>query len=240
MVSEELFEGSTENGVKLKNPLTLDRVYLRNTLVPSILESGRLNKNYENLRLFEIANVYIKNQNGLPLEKLHLAGLVKHPKASFLEGKGTIEQIFKILGIKDFTFAKKDDGILGANIKMGGKKVGKIEKEGDEITFEIDLESLLLNTNPTKKYIKPSKFPPILEDIRVEIGKDFTFEEMKDKIMKISSIISEVSLLDVYQNKKTFHVVFLDKTRNLTSNDITPIRSKIYKMLEDQFEAKIG
>jgi phenylalanyl-tRNA synthetase beta subunit len=169
-----------------------------------------------------------------------LAGLIKHQNIGFPEGKGVIEQIFKILGITSFSFTKKDDGITGANIKIEGKRIGKIEKEGDEVTFEIDLQTLLLNAKAFKKYVKPSKFPPILEDIRVEIDKDFTFEQVKGKIMEISSLINDVSLLDVYQNKKTFHIVFLDKTRNLTSNDITPIREKIYKMLEDKFEAKVG
>src|SRR4029078_7840384 len=70
MVSEDLLEETPENSVTIKNPLTEDHIYMRRTLVPSLLEAARENKNRSELKLFELANVYIKKPKSLPDEKL--------------------------------------------------------------------------------------------------------------------------------------------------------------------------
>lgn len=240
MVAEELFDGPIDRAVGLKNPLTEDRSYLRNSLTPSILEVARLNKNRENLKLFEIANVYLKQPKGLPHEILHLAGIIKHDNATFFESKGVVEQVFHILGISDYSFSRREDGIDGAVIKFGKQKIGTIEIEGDETTFELDIQELLKYATSHKKYKEPTKFPPAIEDVRIEASPHYTFKEIADIISSQDDRVKEVSLLDVYQSKKTFRIVFMDRTKNLTAEDITPMREKIYKALEDNFKAKIG
>lgn len=240
MVSEALFDGPIDDAVSLKNPLTEDHAYLRNTLTPSILEVVRLNKNRETLRLFEIANVYIKQPKGLPQEILHLAGVIKHDKVTFYESKGVVEQVFRILGITNYGFKKRSDGIEGAFVTYNKAIVGGIEVEEEEATFELDIQELLKHATSHKKYKEPTKFPPAIEDIRIEVSPHYTFKEISDIISSQDERVGDVKLLDVYQNKKTFRVIFLDRTKNLTTEEITPMREKIYKALEKEFKAKIG
>lgn len=239
MVSEELFDGPVEDAVKLSNPLTEDHVYLRNSLTPSVIAATYSNKTRVEQKLFEVANVYIKKSSGLPHENLRLAVLIKKDGATFYDAKGTVEQILSILGIKDCSFAKKEDGIDGAILMIKEAVIGQIEI-GESVTLEIDLEKLLSIASDRKIYKEPAKYPPIIEDIRIEIPTAYTFSEIEKAIKDAGSLVHEVALLDVYKNKKTFRINFLDRTKNLTNEDIEPVRGAIFKILEKNFKAKIG
>ena len=72
MVSAELLEGPEEEAVRIQNPLTEDFAYLRKTLVPSLLKVISDNKKHHEIRIFELAKVYIKQSSGLPKENRHL------------------------------------------------------------------------------------------------------------------------------------------------------------------------
>ena len=239
MVSEELLEGPTDNAIRLKNPLTEDHVYLRRSLIPSVLQVLGENRKYESLQLFEIANVYLKKSKGLPDERLHLASVTSGSNINFQSAKGVVEQLFKLLGIKKFGFKKKDDGIEGALIEVNGKLIGQIEV-GETISLEIDLQLLLEYVSSKKTYIEPAKFPPIIEDVRVEIAPHYSFSKLSKSIKEVNELISDVTLLDVYKNKKTFRITYLNRMRNLTNEDVTPIRGQIESLLTSEFKAKIG
>jgi len=237
MVSEELLDGPIENAVKLKNPLTEDHAYLRRTLIPSLLRISCENKHYDSQKLFEIANVYIKRKTGLPEEKLHIAGVIKGEGATFYEAKGVVEQLFRILGIQKYSFEKKNDGIDGAWIKMNDKLIGQLDVE-DAIAFELDFTQLLLSASPEKNYIQPAKFPPIIEDVRIELASHYGFTKIEKAIKGVSELVH--SLLEVYENKKTFRITYLNRKANLKNDEITPIRQKVEDILTSKFKAKIG
>jgi phenylalanyl-tRNA synthetase beta chain len=238
LVTEELFDGPIENALKLKNPLTEDKTYLRNSLVPSVIDVANQNK-ANNLQLFEIANVYLKKNKGLPDEVLHLAVVVRKEKASFFDGKGIVESVAKILGITTISFEKKKDGIEGADIMLSGKNIGSIEADED-ITVEINVQELLKHANSKKIYKEPAKFPPLIEDVRVEIPAHYPFAKIEKALKESSELVHSISLLDVYKNKKTFRIVYLSRTRSLTTGDIQPIRKGIEDILTTQFKATLG
>lgn len=238
LVTEELFDGPIENALKLKNPLTEDKTYLRNSLVPSVIDVANQSKS-NNLQLFEIANVYLKKNKGLPDEVLHLAVVVRKEKASFFDGKGIVESVAKILGITTISFEKKKDGIEGADIILSGKNIGSIEADED-ITVEINVQELLKHANSKKIYKEPAKFPPLIEDVRVEVPAHYPFAKIEKALKESSELVHSISLLDVYKNKKTFRIVYLSRTRSLTTGDIQPIRKGIEDILTTQFKATLG
>jgi phenylalanyl-tRNA synthetase beta subunit len=192
-----------------------------------------------NLQLFEIANVYLKKNKGLPDEVLHLAVVVRKEKASFFDGKGIVESVAKILGITTISFEKKKDGIEGADIMLSGKNIGSIEADED-ITVEINVQELLKHANSKKIYKEPAKFPPLIEDVRVEIPAHYPFAKIEKALKESSELVHSISLLDVYKNKKTFRIVYLSRTRSLTTGDIQPIRKGIEDILTTQFKATLG
>jgi len=238
MVSEELFDGPIEKAISLKNPLTEDKAYLRNSLVPSVIQVANQNSNRDTLRLFEIANVYLKKANGLPDETLRLA-VVLSGNANFFDGKGVVEQIGKVLSIKNLTFNKKAEGIEGCDISIGPKHVGTIEAD-DVISIEIDMQALISEANSLKSYKEPAKFPPIIEDVRVEIPPHYHFSKIEKAIKELNELIYSVSLLDVYKNKKTFRITYIDRTRSMSNEDVEPIRKAVEELLISHFKATLG
>ncbi len=238
MVSEDLLEEAPENSVTIKNPLTEDHIYMRRTLVPSLLEAIRENKNRTLLNLFEIANVYIKKANSLPDEKLRLAGVIKEEKVDFLKVKGLIESLLHDLGIKNLEFTPAKSGAQGADIFIGKEYLGEIEVlEKGLIDFELDFDLILQHVSSSKIYIPTSKFPEAVEDLRFEIDETIPFSKITNTIKEQSDLVKRVELLDVYQNKKTFRIVYQSTEKNLTSEDLGILREKITSALQKTYKA---
>lgn len=240
MVSETMFEGPTDEAITLKNPLTEDNMYMRKTLVPSLLQIIEENKRYKSLKIFELANVYDKKTNDLPIETRMLAGIIKSPAASFHEVKGVIEQLCKDLGITEVSFRKPRKGGIGADVMINGERVGEIEVlEEHCIDFEVNFEIMVNHATLRKTYTPLSKFPPIIEDLSLIVTEDVTTGDIIDEIKKQSPLITEVTLLDKYQNSRTFHIIYQDKEKNLTTEEVGAIRKNIIQSLEKKFKASV-
>lgn len=241
MVSEDLFEGPLETAVKIANPLSTEHEYMRITLVPSLLEVVR-NNFVENMAIFEIANVYSKRSNDLPDEKPHFAAILKRQsKNLFFELKGVMEAIFDDLGIENYSFKKRSEGGAGADVFIENKQVGNMELlEEDVVNFELDfLEIVKHSTN--KKVFKPiPEYPPIIEDMRLVLKKDTEYKKVVDTILNVSPIIVSATLIDEYEDKMTFRISYQDKTKNLSNEDVAPIREKLEKTIKERLHAKIG
>lgn len=231
MVAEELLEGPLNEAVILRNPLDEDHVYMRRTLVPSMLQVLSENKAYKNVRLFEIANVYEKNGKNLPTERRMLAGIIKHSHVSFYDVKGIVEQLGADLGIQ-FSF-KAAKELVGADVFLEKEKIGTIEELDDEIiNFELNFETIIAHATLRKKFTPLSKHPAIIEDLALTIDAEIPTGEIIDAIKKQSPLIREVSLLDKYQNKRTFHIVYQSDSKNLSNEDVTEIRERILTTLQ--------
>lgn len=240
MVSENMIDEDLEKAVKIKNTLTEDMTYMRLSLIPSMLQVARENKNRESLQLFEIANIYRKNVLDLPIENRHLGIILKKPKASYYEAKGLLEQLTTDLGIKKLSFKSIDKKNREVEIKIGTEIIGEIEILGkDLINIELNFDMLVSHATLKKTFTPLAKYPPIIEDMSFVIDENIPSEDIIELILKQGSLIKEVTLLDRYENSRTFHILYQDKSKNLTSLDVVEIREKIIKEVADKFEAKI-
>jgi phenylalanyl-tRNA synthetase beta chain len=241
MVSEELYEGPADSAVKIANPLSEDHVYMRVTLIPSLLEVIR-NNFQESLAVFEIANIYLKRNNALPDEKPHFAAILKkQSKNLFFELKGAMEAVFDDLGIENYSFNKRSEGGAGADVFIENKQVGNIELlEEDIVNFELDFKMLVRNATNKKIYRPIPEYPPIIEDLRIELKKDTEYKKIVDTILNVSPLIVSAELIDEYENKMTFRISYQDKTKNLSNEDVAPIRERLEKTIKEKLHAKIG
>ncbi len=239
MVPEVLYEGPLEEAVTIANPLSEEFVYMRKTLVPSLLHIISENKKRDMIRIFEIANVYHKKTHQLPKEVRMLAGVVKHTKNSFFLVKGYIEQLFRDLGISDYSFKPTDQGGDGAGIFIANNFLGEIEiLDQDLINFEINFDQLLQYVSLSKTYIPPGKYPPIIEDIALNAPIQILTGDIIKEIRKLSKLISSVSLLDRFADTRTFHVVYQDSTGNLTNEEVKNIHNTILQSLNKKWGIK--
>ena len=239
LVSEALYQGPTQTAVKLKNPLSEDMLYMRNSLVPSLLQVVQDNKSRELIKIFELSSTYHKKQNNLPEEKLILSGVLKKQNASFYEIKGLIEKLFEDLGINNYKF-KQRKGEPGANITIGDKQVGYVEiLNNNTIDFELEFENILKHASLKKIYTPLAKFPPVFEDITFILSEGTNTEDVIEEIKLQSFLIIDVSLKDQFESSRTFHVIYQSADRNLTNKEVSEIREQIIKGVVDKFKASV-
>ena len=104
MQSKNLLEKTgidSKRCLRIKNPLTKDLEYMRISSAPSILQTIADNQaNFEEIKIFEMANIYRPRSNKLPEEKLTLLGAVTGQN-KFYEAKGVVETLLQELGIKE-------------------------------------------------------------------------------------------------------------------------------------------
>ena len=238
LVSEDMFDGPINSAIKLKNPLTNDMEYLRNSLVPSLLKVAEENKSKEFIRIFEIANSYHKRSGDLPQEKLLLSGLIKRQSASFFEVKGVIEQLLTDLGIKNYKFKARE--VPGADVFIGSDKLGYIEiLNSSLIDFELNFEVILKYATLKKIYKQLAKFPAVIEDITFVLDPGIKTEEVIEEITLQNFLIREVTLKDQFEDAKTFHIIYQAEDKNLTNTEVGDIRNQIIKAVTSKFKATV-
>jgi phenylalanyl-tRNA synthetase beta chain len=236
LISEDLFDGPIEKAVKIKNPLSSDMEYLRNSLIPGMLQVIENNKSRDVIKIFELSNTYQKTDL-LPQEKLMLGGILKKPNVSFFEIKGVIEVLLEDLGIKNYKFKERKDEV-GAYIHIGTDELGYIEVlSGNVLDFELSMDVIIKHATLKKIYKPIAKFPPVVEDVTFVLNETSNTEEVIEEIKLQSFLISDVTLKDQYENAKTFHIVYQAPDKNLTSEDVKEIREQIIKSITNKFKA---
>ncbi|HUD09557.1 MAG TPA: phenylalanine--tRNA ligase subunit beta [Patescibacteria group bacterium] len=240
MVSQELFEGPLEEAVEISNPLSEDMIYMRKTLVPSLLKVVSENKNKEVIKIFEIANVYNKRTKDLPQELMTFAGVIKKNKVTFFETKGLLEQLCYDLGIKNLSFKQSEKSGNGASVYIEKEYLGEIEiLDANLIDFELNFELLLRHATLKKEYKPLNKFPPIIEDLSIAVNSDIKTEDIIANIYSQSNLVIDVSLKDTYKDSRTFHINYQDPEKNLTNEEVSEIRKKITSSLKEKFKASV-
>ncbi|TXG76499.1 phenylalanine--tRNA ligase subunit beta [Candidatus Dojkabacteria bacterium] len=239
LISEDLFMGPLEKALKLKNPLSEDMVYLRNSLVPSLIQILEENKSREIVQIFELANIYQKRTNDLPKEVSTLSALMKKKNISFYEGKGIVEQILTDLGIKNFKFKQRKDG-PGAEVLIEQKVIGFIEIfNNDTIDFELNFDEILKHASNKLSYKQLAKFPPVVEDITFVLPEGVSTDDVVSEIQLQSFLITEVTLKDQYEDSKTFHIIYQAEDKNLTNQEVKEIREQITAAIQNKFQASV-
>nr|MBI5455380.1 phenylalanine--tRNA ligase subunit beta [Candidatus Levybacteria bacterium] len=239
-VSEDMYEGPVSEAVEISNPLTTDFVYMRNSLIPSLLQVVSDNKTQEEIKIFELANIYNKKNNNLPDEILTLSGIIKKRHANFYEAKGIIEQLLFDIGIKNLIFKTSKKNAIGASLFIENTYLGEIEVlDTDLIDFELNFEIILNHATAKKEYKSFAKYPPIIEDLSVIVGNEVNTEALIEAIKSQSNLITDVSLNDTYLASRTFRIVYQDEEKNLTKDDVSKIRTQIISSLEKNFKAQI-
>lgn len=243
MVSEKELDKPLDQIVTIKNPLDLDHVHMRTNITKSIELVLDENKTMEDIKIFELSNVYIKQNKDLPRETLNLALLIKGKfdgrKADYFTAKGIFEQLAVSFGVKGITYEEYLEDGFGAYINLFDFELGEIIVRKDYVTMEINFDTFRKYANSKKTYNPLPKYPPIIEDLALNIESQIKTGDIIELIKKQSQLIYEVTLFDSFENTRTFHIVYQDKNKNLTNIDVEKIRKKILQSLSSKFSAKL-
>jgi phenylalanyl-tRNA synthetase beta chain len=215
--SATLEKNVSEKALKLANPLNEDMTHMKTSLLPQLLEIIEKNQGYSNkIKIFEIGSVYlqdgIESGDKIPQQPLKLGLVTKG--VDYLELKGIIEGMFEALGL---------DFVNNIEIKEFGNET---------LGVELDFEELVNNATKTKSYTPLTGFNSIREDLTFEIPEGVLYSQIEKVILETDERISELTFKDIYQNYLTFSIEYLDKEKQISSDDTQEIRKKIFDNLQ--------
>lgn len=210
-----------QKAYKIANPLSKDWVYMRPSLEPGFVYAIKENlKHHPDFRVFELSKIYRFEDGSLPVEEDTLIiGLTGN---RFFEVKGVGEAILALFGIP----AALDE-------------YGSIRISEDLCILTLSVTKLTRDAKPAKTYVPIPKYPPVVEDLSFLVPDKFAVGPFLTAIKLAHPLVSGVSLLDVYENTRTIHITYQDPEKNLTNEEIIPIREILIQLAKNKFNATL-
>ena len=262
-------EKFNEDSVELLNPQGIELSNLRQSLIPNLLETVNHNINRQNndLKLFEIGNVYsvINNDfNEMRRILISVVGsvfkenwMIKYQENNFFYLKGVIEKLLTIINIENIKYEVTDDELYAykLNILKGKLIIGSIGeiKSNYANDFSIDQKvnvcslylDLLRPSSEKVTYQEISKFPSSRRDISMILDEKVSFEDIKNLAYKEENkILKEINLFDEYKDKKigkgkkSFAISFTFNDSKKTLTD--QVIDKIMIRLSEKIKSEFG
>ena len=244
---------SVAKHLKLANPLTSDFAYMRTSLVPSILDVYAKNQALKKeLKLFELSSIYLKRDKDLPEEPERL---VIAENGDFYRHKGTIEGIFRELGISGWQIDREAPEFWhpGKSLTylMGTKVLayaGQVHPEiassfqlKEEVNLtEVDLKALMTLTGNSKIYRKIITTPEVIENFSVFLSPDTLAGNLIADIKNLSGFISQINLTEKYADRINLEIRYQHPERNLERYEVEDIRQQIEDLIATKYNLKSG
>lgn len=249
--------------VKISNPLGEDFSVMRTLPLHGMLTSLSTNFNRRNkdVRLYEIANVYIPNEDEskLPDERTQLT-LGMFGEGDFFDLKGVVEEVLEATGIKDMKTYDPNAGKnflhpgRQANVLVGDTVVAYLGEVHPEVAENynmktkayvavIDMPTVMQLANFTVKYTGIAKYPAVSRDISMVMKKEILVGEVEEIIRKKGGkLLEEYRLFDIYEGDQiekgyksvAYSISFRAADHTLEEQEITAVMDKILKGLEEK------
>lgn len=219
--------------IALAMPMSEDRAVLRTSLIPHLLDTAQynLNRNVSDVAIFELANVFLTEQDklsSLPEEKPMLAMLWtgkrqadswsgKSTPIDFYDLKGVADRLFSYLGMKAVVYkAAQHQGLhpgRTADIYVGDTLLGRIGQLHPELqqareledtyVLEVELAPVYASCDFTIAYTSAPKYPASTRDIAVVVDTDVPVADLASTITETAgSLLESTELFDVYTGER--------------------------------------
>lgn len=256
-------EDALRKSIVISNPLGEDYSVMRTSALGGMLTSLSTNYNRRNkdVRLYELANVYLPKQlplTELPDERVQLT-LGMYGAGDFYDMKGVVESILETLSLKGTVEYEPKAGKSflhpgrQANVIYDGKVVAYLGEVHPAVlkNFEIgektyiavvDLMELISMEKELVKYEGIAKFPSVTRDISLMMKKELLAGEIEKVIRKKGgALIESYELFDVYEGAQleegykslAYKIIFRAKDRTLKEEEISTVMEKILSALAD-------
>jgi phenylalanyl-tRNA synthetase beta chain len=217
-----------KKGVALLNPLSEDQLVMRDSLLPSLVETLRWNlaRKNEDIGIFEIRPVFTIN-SGVPLERWKVGGLmyglrqltawnIPGEALDFYDVKGVVERLMEGLGVEGSAGFSAVTGNpffhpgRSACLVLKAKQAGLFGELHPDIqqrlglktpafVFELDITSIVDAIGGGKVYGALPKYPESTRDIAFVVDEDIPYGEIISSIQGLDTkFIENVMLFDVY------------------------------------------
>lgn len=227
------------------------------------------NKKNQNVKLFDLSRSYknINNEveNGeVPLQENILTIGMYGDDVDFYTLKGIIENVLEVSNINRYEIEKetKNESYHPgrcANLKVGIDVIATLGEVHPEVlgNYDIERRAYLAEVNVTKlvkysrankKYVEVPKFPAVERDIAVIVDENVEVGQIEKLIVKKSKkLLESAKLFDIYRNEKigdnkksvAYSLIFRNKNKSLSDEEINPIMEAIIAELEKQLGAEL-
>jgi len=260
--------------LKITNPLTKDNSALATSLIPSLLDVLKYNKNRQinDMAIFEINNVFFPENNNIA-EKLCFSGAAagnvingtadQTKQFDFYYIKNILESVFmefphvfRIIPVKNILLQpgksaqiSVDDipiGFIGTLHPDVAAKYGFIK---DVFIFEIYFDSLLNAVQKHHKFVQIPKYPSVTRDVSLLVPREITNEMIMCKIKSAGKdLVEKILLFDKYKGSQlqegydislAYSVVYRDKARTLTDNEVNDLHGQVLAALTADLGVKL-
>lgn len=254
---------SLRDTVVITNPLGEDYSVMRTLPLNGMLTSlaTNYNRRNKNVRLYEIANVYIPKAlpvTELPDERTQLT-LGMFGEGDFFDLKGVVEEVLETVGLKEIKTYDPNAGKnflhpgRQANILYGDKVVGYLGEVHPEVldNYDIgtkayvavlDMPTVVELSNFDIKYTGIAKYPAVSRDLSMVMKKEILVGQVEEVIRKNGGkLLESCTLFDVYEGEQitkgfksvAYSISFRAADHTLEEKEINSVMDKILKGLEE-------
>lgn len=256
-------DSDIRKAIVISNPLGEDFSIMRTTSLNGMLTSLSTNYNRRNkdVRLYEIANIYIPKElplSELPDERTQFT-LGMYGKGDFFTMKGVVEECFEKLGMrKQPTYDPKAGKSFlhpgrQANIVYEGKVVGYLGEVHPQVLDNynigekayvavIDIPSVLEFATFDRKFKGIAKYPAVTRDISMVMKRDVLVGSIEQVIReKGGEHLESYKLFDVYEGEQiedgyksvAYSITFRAADHTLEDKEVSEAVNRILKALGD-------
>ena len=251
------------NVVEIKNPLGEDYSVMRTLPLNGMLTSlaNNYNRRNKDVRLYEIANVYIPKAmpvTELPDERTQLT-LGMFGMGDFFDLKGVVEEVVEAIGLKGLKTYDPNTGKnflhpgRQANILYGDVVLGYMGEVHPDVADAynigtkayvavLDMPTVMEHANFDIKFTGIAKYPAVSRDLSMVMKKEILVGEVEEVIRKNGGkLLESCTLFDVYEGDQieaghksvAYSISFRAADHTLEEKEITTVMDKILKGLEN-------
>ena len=257
-------DSSLRNVLKIQNPLGEDTSIMRTIALPSMLDI--LSRNYayhnKNVKLYELAKIYLPRENQLPEEPKMLVLGAYGQNENFFTLKGELESIMAGLRLPkaEYTAVKDNPSYHPgrcASVSIGGEHLGYIGQvhplvaknygmDCEVYCAELSFTKMFQLQLPEATYVPLPKYPGVSRDLSILCDETVTVAQIQAVIAENGGkLLRNVKLFDIYrgvgvpEGKKSmaFSLELRADDRTLTDADSEGAVNKILAALKEKLDA---
>ncbi len=248
--------------VSIQNPLGEDFSIMRTTPLHGMLTSLSINYNRrnKNVRLYELANVYLPKQlplTELPDERMQFI-LGAYGDVDFFSMKGVLEEFFDKTGMhkkvhynpqagKPYLHPGRQADVVYNGVVIG--YLGEVHPEtadnyrlGEKTYVAVlDMPAVLDFTTFDRRYEGIAKYPSVSRDISMVVPKNILVGQIEDILdQRGGKILESYQLFDIYEGAQilsgyksvAYSITFQAKDHTLTEEEVNGAMKKILNGLK--------
>jgi len=218
------------NSYQLANSLSPDLEYIRQSIIPSLLEKvfPNIKAGYDRFDIFEMNKTTERadglNDEGVPIENDHLAYIAT---SDYYHVKFILDHLASKLGLV-FSYHSVEKSIISmpfepkrsATVYLDKKPIGvigeikaavraKLKLPEKAAGFEIDLADIIEKSATIKPRItEPYKYPSVERDLTIRLKAETAYTEVETVLRKVSesnTVIIDFTPISIYQGEDTTH-----------------------------------